>query len=205
MMPSKSSLQNRQKLRQQMRQQRRALSATERQILSLQWANHFCKNRQYRNSRHVAVYMAADGEVDLTPLMVHAWNMGKTIYLPVLNGPHAQSLFFAEYNEGDVLGLNRFRIPEPVVAARDRIKAQQLDMVLTPLVAFDAQGNRLGMGAGYYDRTFAFLKQRKYWIRPYLFGVAYAFQRVAQLEYQAWDVPLHAIVTEDELIQCELP
>lgn len=184
-----------------MRQKRRALFDVDRQHLSLQWLNQFCKNRVYKNSRHIAVYMAADGELDLTPLMYHAWRMGKTIYLPVLNGPHAQSLFFAEYNEGDVLGLNRYRIPEPMIAAKARVKAQQLDMVLTPLVAFDEHGNRLGMGAGYYDRTFAFLKHRHHWFRPHLIGVAYSFQQVEQLEYQGWDVPLHAVATEQRIIE----
>ena len=183
-------------IRKHMRQQRRSLSWHDRDLYSQQLAHHFSKTRLFRNSRHIACYMAADGELDLAPLMQRAWHMGKTVYLPVLNAPHQQSLFFACYKEGDALDLNRFRIPEPAVPARERVTARQLDLVLTPLVAFDGQGNRLGMGAGYYDRTFAFLRQRHYWIRPRLIGVAYTFQRVEQLHAQPWDVPLHTVVTE---------
>lgn len=186
-------------IRKHMRQQRRALSDNERTHYAQQLASEFAKTRQFRNSRHIACYMAADGEVDLTPLMRRAWHMGKTVYLPVLNGPHQKSLFFAAYQEGDALDLNRYRIPEPAISARERVSARKLDLVLTPLVAFDNQGNRLGMGAGYYDRTFAFLQHRGSWIRPRLIGVAYSFQEVAQLPVQTWDVPLHGVMTETGL------
>lgn len=183
-------------LRNHMRQQRRALPAHVREQYSRQLATRFAKTRLFRNSRHIACYMAADGEADLAPLMQRAWQMGKTVYLPVLNGPHKQSLFFAPYQEGDVMDLNRYRIPEPAVPARERVMARELDLVLTPLVAFDGLGNRMGMGAGYYDRTFAYLQHRQYWLRPRLMGVAYSFQQVDRLPAQPWDVPLFGIITE---------
>jgi 5-formyltetrahydrofolate cyclo-ligase len=183
-------------IRKHMRQQRRALSEPDRLHFSQRLTNHFSKTTLFRNARHIACYMAADGEMDLTPLMQRAWHMGKTVYLPVLNAPHKQSLFFAPYEEGDALDLNRYRIPEPAVHARERVAARKLDLVLTPLVAFDGQGNRMGMGAGYYDRTFAFLSRRQHWIRPRLIGVAYSYQQVEQLHVQPWDVPLHGVVTE---------
>lgn len=183
-------------LRKAMRQKRRALSMQEREAFAQQLANRFSRSHLFRNSRHIACYMAADGEMNLMPLMQRAWHMGKTVYLPVLNGPHKQSLFFAPYEEDDALDLNRYRIPEPIISARERVSARELDLVLTPLVAFDSKGNRLGMGAGYYDRTFAYLKQRRHWIKPTLMGVAYAFQQVEQLPVQSWDVPLHGVITD---------
>ena len=71
-----------------------------------------------------------------------------------------------------------------------------LDLVLVPLVAFDDRGNRLGMGGGYYDQTFAFLSQRQHYRRPTLLGVAYEFQRLVALPVQAWDIPLDGVATE---------
>ena len=52
------------------------------------------------------------------------------------------------------------------------------------------------MGAGYYDRTFAYLLRNQRWVRPQLIGAAYAFQRVEKIDAQVWDVPLHGVVTE---------
>jgi 5-formyltetrahydrofolate cyclo-ligase len=65
-----------------------------------------------------------------------------------------------------------------------------------PLVGFDADGNRLGMGAGFYDRHFAFLRHRRAWHRPLLIGLAFERQRVARLPAAAHDVPLWGVVTE---------
>jgi len=75
-----------------------------------------------------------------------------------------------------------------------------LDIALVPLVAFDDYGRRLGMGGGYYDRTFAYLRHREHWRRPKLIGVAFEFQRVAELPAQPWDVPLDGIITEKGLL-----
>jgi 5-formyltetrahydrofolate cyclo-ligase len=90
---------------------------------------------------------------------------------------------------------NRFGIPEPCVPARALVRAQLLDLILVPLVAFDASGNRLGMGGGYYDRSLAFVAQRQHWRKPHVVGLAYEFQRVARMPANAWDVPLAAVVT----------
>jgi 5-formyltetrahydrofolate cyclo-ligase len=66
-----------------------------------------------------------------------------------------------------------------------------------PLLGFDGAGTRLGSGAGYYDRVFAFRRRRHSWHRPLLVGVAFACQRVDHIELGRHDVPLDAIVTED--------
>jgi 5-formyltetrahydrofolate cyclo-ligase len=83
-----------------------------------------------------------------------------------------------------------------------RLSAHQLDLVFVPLVGFDAKGERLGMGAGYYDRAFAFLRRRHHWIHPRLIGLAYSFQQVPHIEGASHDVRLNAVVTEKGLIKC---
>lgn len=146
----------------------------------------------FRAARRIAVYWPNDGEIDVAPLLRRAWACGKTCYLPVLRG---KRLGFAAYRRGDDLNLNRFGIPEPALPARKLVGAPALDLVLVPLLAFDAQGNRLGMGAGFYDRTLAARARRAHWRRPRLIGVAYEFQKVAKLLPAPWDVPLDSVVT----------
>jgi 5-formyltetrahydrofolate cyclo-ligase len=186
----------RQELRQIMRRKRRALTPAQRHRYAIQFSNRFAATPMFKRSRHIAFYFANDGELDLMPLMHLAWSHGKSCYLPVLQAAFRNRLMFARYRAGDPVVYNKFGIAEPQVAACDRTKPQRLDLVLTPLVAFDAHGNRLGMGGGFYDRTFAYLRQRRYWQRPRLVGVAYSFQQVSALGVQEWDVPLQVVVTE---------
>lgn len=180
-------------LRREMRRRRRALSRTERCAAAEDLASRLGGSRWFLNSRTIAVYLSNDGEIDLLPLVERAWTMGKRTYLPRLFGP---KLWFLPFHAGSTLTGNRFRIPEPVAPARLRIRPMFLDLVLFPLVAFDDGGNRLGMGAGYYDKTFAAAHHRSAWPGPKRVGVAYEVQRVDSLPASAWDVPLHAIATE---------
>src|SRR5690606_26182857 len=103
-------------------------------------------------------------------------------------------MHFAEIDARSALDSNFFGILEPSLGRR--IDARQLDLVLTPLVAFDDHGVRVGVGRGYYDRCFRFLHTREQWRRPKLLGVAYELQRVPPLPPQHWDVPLYGAVTE---------
>jgi len=149
---------------------------------------------EFQTARHIAVYIAMDGEIDPAELIAHARTAGKTLYLPVLEHADDGILEFAPWQPETPLYPNRFRIPEPRVSAESLRAAQDLDLVLTPLVAFDVHGNRLGMGGGYYDRSFAFLKTgvRK----PLLIGLAYEFQRVSVLPAEPWDVPLAGVASD---------
>lgn len=159
----------------------------------------------FRRSDHIAFYLPNDGEIDLRPVIERAWAMGKHCYLPVLSPAFHNRLWFARYLPDTRLAPNQFHIPEPVSRWREMRPAWALDLVLTPLVAFDCQGNRLGMGGGFYDRTLAFLQQRQCWRRPLLVGTAYEFQRVTALPQQPWDVPLQAVVTEAAWHDCAQP
>ncbi len=150
----------------------------------------------FRVSRRVSCYLANDGEIDPRPIMERIWDMRKICYLPVLSGLAGDYLWFAPAKPGTPLAQNRFGISEPVVSAKDLVRAQQLDLVLLPLVGFDERGNRLGMGGGFYDRSLRFLLNRKVWRKPNLVGIAHDFQRVDNLEAKPWDVPLEAVITD---------
>ena len=92
--------------------------------------------------------------------------------------------------------MNRYNILEPELKNAELIAAENLDLVLVPLVAFDLSGNRLGMGAGFYDTTFSFLNNIKRPSKPYLLGLAYEWQKLATLEKENWDITLDAVITD---------
>jgi 5-formyltetrahydrofolate cyclo-ligase len=97
------------------------------------------------------------------------------------------------------LVTNRYGIPEPNVATGSLLEAQELHLALVPLLGFDRRGHRLGMGGGYYDRSFAFRHESP--APPTLIGIGYAMQELPPIAEQHWDVPLDAVVTENELIE----
>ena len=188
-------------IRKKIRQQRRTLTPEQRWQKSELLALRITKSHAFHTSRRIACYLAMDGEIDLTPTIEIAWAMGKEVCIPVLNTHKNNKLWFASFHENDKVVPNKYGILEPIMTKRKRVNTHSIDLVLTPLVAFDDQGNRLGMGGGYYDRSFAFLRHRQKWRKPRLMGVAYDMQRVDQLTTQTWDIPLHSIATESSLVQ----
>ena len=182
-------------LRQRLRELRRTLSPAERRGAALAVARRLENWPAWTDAIRVAGYWACDGELDPAPLIERAWAVYRSVYLPVLEGEC--SLRFAPYPPGIPMRHNRFNIPEPDVSPEEWLESSRLDLVLTPLVAFDRTGTRLGMGGGFYDRAFAFLRDPDYrGHRPVLLGLGYEFQRVAEQVRQPWDVPLDAAVTE---------
>jgi 5-formyltetrahydrofolate cyclo-ligase len=186
-------------LRQHLRQRRRQLSLRQRRHFSKQLCRVLSRHPLLLRSRHIAVYLPNDGEIDLSPLIKKLWQRHKHCYLPVLQ-QLVPRLNFLSYQPTTPLRRNRFNIPEPH-AAKNRRPPWALDLVLTPLVAFDRTGNRLGMGGGYYDRSFAYLHRHHHHRQPRLLGIAYAFQQVPVLPYAPWDVPLWGVATESGVVK----
>jgi len=127
-----------------------------------------------------------------------AVDQGKRVYLPIIVGK-SKPLAFAPWTGSTKMVKNRFDILEPDVEESKWITAAQLDCVVCPLVGFDEQGNRIGVGGGYYDRTFAFLNEPDHEKRVRLVGFAFELQKLAAIEPQAWDVRLDAVVTESQI------
>ena len=146
----------------------------------------------YRNARRIAAYFAVNGEISLHPVIDDALEQGKEIFLPNLD---QQALRFSPYFHDQKMRINKFRLPEPDVTDDEMLAPQELDLVLAPLTVFDANRNRIGMGGGFYDRSFAFRKDPEIQ-KPVLIGVAHDLQRVESLTPEDWDVRLDLVVTD---------
>ena len=177
-------------LRQALRQQRRDTPASERIAAAEAIAQRLLALPFTPEHGHVAGYWSMDGEISL-----HAWQLRlppSLIYcLPVL---HGDRLRFAPWRPGGALVSNRYGIPEPDVSPADLLDGNDMALVIAPLVAFDAGCRRLGMGAGWYDRGFAFRRDRA--APPWLVGAAFASQQVEAIAAEPWDVPMDAVCTE---------
>jgi 5-formyltetrahydrofolate cyclo-ligase len=177
-----------------MRAERRALPADVRAMADRAITSHIRRSGVYRSARRIALFIAFDGEPSLRPLAEHAARTGKRLYVPVITRSRMR---FAELRPEAHLTTNFFGILEPQTGRP--LDPRRLDLVLTPLVAFDDRGVRVGVGKGYYDRCFRFLRTHGAWRRPKLLGVAYELQHVPSIPAQPWDVPLWGAVTETGL------
>ncbi len=200
---SLSDLQIRTGLREELRRRRRILSPQQQRQASLNVLRQLNQLPLFRNSQRVALYMAADGELDPAFIAQHLWQEHKDCYLPILDSAESVELRFVRYDADTPLNPNRYGIPEPDPRHNPNLSAELLDLVLLPLVGFDRTGVRLGMGGGFYDRTFAF-KQHNTSSKPWLIGLAHECQEVEKLIAASWDIPLTGIATDKEMIQVKV-
>jgi len=133
------------------------------------------------------------------PQILFTLHEQKKFYLPVLtNDPGNPALLFAPVSPTTQYQNNLFRIPEPICEVSDMLRAEELDLLIMPLLGFDKNGNRLGMGGGFYDRTLSY-KQENPEKKPVLMGFAYDFQEISSLQAETWDIGLDWIATESAL------
>jgi 5-formyltetrahydrofolate cyclo-ligase len=185
----------RQALRQSIRQKRRALSPKQQTIAARKLLIEVKKLPIIQKAKHLALYLPNDGELDPTLIIQWCWKQKKNVYLPVLHPLSHNRLWFVRYTQYSPMTRNLYGILEPKTPYRFIRPAKMLDIVLLPLVAFDKNGGRLGMGGGYYDRTFSFIRQYNAQ-KPRLIGLAHELQKVEKLPVESWDVPLTGVVTD---------
>lgn len=148
---------------------------------------------QYQESNTLAFYYPFRGEVSLKSLWYEATLSGKQCFFPKCDGTE---MYFLPADPKTQFLPSQLGMLEPCVDKSNAIAKEALELVLMPLVSFDLFGVRLGGGKGFYDRAFDFVIREK---SPFLLGVAYQFQASPQLEKKAWDIPLNAIATEDNV------
>ncbi|MGF1726955.1 5-formyltetrahydrofolate cyclo-ligase [Photobacterium nomapromontoriensis] len=183
----------RQHIRQFIRQKRRALSHAHQCQAATDLLQHVKQSETISQAQHIALYLANDGELDTQPVIEWLWLQGKSVYLPVLHPFSKGNLLFLHYTPTTRMTLNRYQIKEPILDVRLVKPIIELDVIFTPLVAFDNTGQRLGMGGGYYDRTLTRWHLQRLGPRP--IGLAHDCQQVDTLPFESWDVPLPEIIT----------
>ncbi|ATU97493.1 5-formyltetrahydrofolate cyclo-ligase [Aeromonas salmonicida] len=183
----------RQTLRQLIRLRRKSLSQAEQQEAAQQLVAQFKQHSEILAARRIALYLANDGELNPLPAIHWLWAQQKEVYLPVLHPFTPGHLLFLRYTATSPMTHNRYGIAEPELDMSQVVPHSTLDLICTPLVAFDAEGNRLGMGGGYYDRTLACWHEHKLGPKP--LGLAHDCQQVDAVPQEQWDVPLPQIIT----------
>jgi 5-formyltetrahydrofolate cyclo-ligase len=227
-LPDSSMADARRSLRASLRARRRAVPPAERARAARQIARHADRALNLSPGRRIGIYAAIAEELDTSCLIALALRRGCLVYLPRIDPrPRERTMRFAQITDrsltfdcarcaaGASLPVrgrtataspraprrNRFGIVEPEGAHLASVRL--LDVVFLPLVGFDRRGVRLGMGGGYYDRAFGFLRQRKVWHAPLLVGIGYASQEVDRIAAAAHDVPLDLVITERGIVRCE--
>ena len=150
---------------------------------------------EYTHASRIGAYSASENEIDPQTIIADCWLAGKKAYLPVMSESKQYHIDFYAYNKGQKLKSNPYGITEPETSG-DKIEPWKLDLVLLPLVAFDQFCNRIGRGAGFYDRCFAFANELPNSNRPILVGLAYSDQLIDTIPSQPWDVAMDYIITE---------
>lgn len=179
----------RQQLRQQMRETRQKLTALQQKHAAQRITQQALAFIEQHQAHNIALYLAVDGEIVTQPLIEQLWLQGKNVYLPVLHPFCKGHLLFLRYLPDTPMKANKFGIFEPHLNVQNVIPLEQLDLIFTPLVAFDKQGNRLGMGGGFYDRTLQNSPHRFITV-----GLAHQCQQVEALPIESWDIPLEHIL-----------
>jgi 5-formyltetrahydrofolate cyclo-ligase len=200
-MQKQQSLMNRAEIRQIIRQKRNALSLEQQSNAAKLISDKIIELVNPKDV--VALYLANDGEISPNQTIRHLQQNEVTTLLPVMHSFNKGYLNFQSYlctknSDKTIMVKNNFAILEPKLNAQQTYDLAKIDYIFMPLVAFDFNGNRLGMGGGFYDRTLS--KIAEFESRPKLIGLAHDCQQVVELPKQAWDIPLDLIITPSKII-----
>lgn len=197
-------MQSRTQLRQTIRQRRQKLSATAQQQAAESLKKRLICHPRVITAKRIALYLSTDGELNTLPFIEWCWQHNKQIYLPVIHPFSKGQLLFLCYEKHTTMVRNQYKILEPKLNMTKLCLPTKLDLLFTPLVAFDNTGARLGMGGGFYDRTLA------HWYKNhsqpntnktnntstfYPIGLAHNCQQVSSIPTEYWDIPLPEIIT----------
>jgi len=153
---------------------------------------------QYPSAKQIGIYIALDEEINLQNIINKLWQKNIKVYCPILHPLKKHHIFFTEYSASTQLVKDKYGISTPLFNSLNIIAPWELDIVLTPLVGFDNSGNRIGMGAGFYDTSFSFRTISTRFETP-LIGCAFDCQFHDNIFSNKWDQKLNAILTESGL------
>ena len=180
-------------LRSSLREKRQELSPEQQKAAAASLFNMLGNQDFFRVAQRIAFYQVAGGEIDPRMLLDLALSQGKSCFLPIIQQDNPEFVSFAPYDANTELVPNKWGIAEP--STSEVISPTNFDVVFVPLVGFSKDCFRLGMGKGFYDRTFSFkiFNRRS---SPMLVGLAHESQLVDSFPLESWDVRLDAVATE---------
>jgi 5-formyltetrahydrofolate cyclo-ligase len=190
----------RDKLRSSLREKRQELSLEQQETAAVSLFSMLGNQDFFRVAQRIAFYQVADGEIDPRMLLDLALSEGKSCFLPVIQQDSPEFVSFAPYDANTELVPNKWGIAEPPTS--EVISPTNFDVVFVPLVGFSKDCFRLGMGKGFYDRTFSFkiFNRRS---SPMLVGLAHESQLVDSFPVESWDVRLDAVATEKSIYRLD--
>jgi 5-formyltetrahydrofolate cyclo-ligase len=191
----------RQIIRTDYRKKRQALSYQEQSIAANDLLKTCLTSTTLAKAETIACYIANDGEIDPIAIIEYCWQQGKHVLLPVLHPFSKGHLLFVNYRRNSPTRKNCYGINEPIVTCTNLCTLADIELIFTPLVAFDKMGNRLGMGGGYYDRTLAPIRRDS--LQTQLIGLAHTCQQTDMLLTNSWDIPLNGIATPDQFFNVD--
>lgn len=174
---------------------RRGMTPEEVAAGSEHFVKHLCAWPVYQAAKNIMMYLAMPDEPHMEKVISHALSAGKTVCVPHMR--ETRGLMDAAIIAGlDDLVVGQFNLLTPNPATLRLLEPSELDLIIVPGVAFDKDGRRLGMGAGYYDRFL--LKANK----TELIGAAWAAQILEKVPTDEHDRPVNYLVTEDGIFTC---
>ena len=180
-----NTVDDKQRLRRTLRNIRQAIPYGARQRAARGVARHVRRSPRLCRARRIAVYLPMGSELPTAPLIAALQSRRIAVFVPALSGG------MLRFRALDGRRLRRHPLGMLQPSTGIALRASAMDVVLLPLLGFDAKGSRLGQGGGYYDRELSRCR-----FRPYRVGLAYAAQQLATLPCERWDQRLHAVLTE---------
>lgn len=196
-------------IRNKIKSLRMGLDNLQYQAFNQQITNNMISLIEYTNAKKIAFYYSFKNEVDTKSLIQHALVNNKEIYLPVVDFSQSRTMNFYKFDGGTDLIKNKFGIPEPSVDNNLKVDVSDLDLIITPMVAFDRNGYRLGFGGGYYDTLLEkaskspklnITGKSNNKIPTRTVGLAFSFQEIKSVPIEPWDKKLNMIITDREIL-----
>lgn len=147
---------------------------------------------EFESARVVAAYCSVRDEVDTSEVVRRVWAENKTVAYPRVDG---ERLVLHEVTPDTVLSLGSYDVPEPPASA-PTVAESDIDFIIVPALAVEPNGHRIGYGGGFFDRLLPTLPQ------AFRCAVVYDFQLISEVPTLPTDVPVHAIVTDAQVIRC---
>lgn len=191
---------NTQAIRKTFKEKREKLPTQQRNAAAQQALNIWRKQSELTSAERIGLFWSVKGELPTQALIEYCLSAKQAVYLPKVDENKQGHLLFGPYQRDTPMQPDRFGIPTPQFAPSEAENPSKLDVIVMPLVAADLQGNRIGMGAGYYDRTLANLAPCKPKAHPILLGWGYEWQVLQDLlKPTEWDIPLSGLITDEHI------